>query len=124
MKNGHLIASFHERGNAQATIEHFEKVRANYKPNIPLAFIIDNATWHKTKKVKEFCELNNITLLFLPPYSPEYNPIERVWSFLKSKVKQRFFPTANAFREFVHQLLNTVNLDSSAQLSHLCCSLI
>ncbi|HIC32867.1 MAG TPA: IS630 family transposase [Flavobacteriaceae bacterium] len=124
LKNGHVISSFHERGNAEATIEHFQKVRDTYTSDIPLAFIIDNATWHKTKKVKEFCKNNNITLLFLPPYSPELNPIERVWSFLKSKVRQRFFPTANSFREFIFELMNNINLDDSIQLANLCCSLI
>lgn len=124
LKNGHLISSFHERGNAEATIEHFQKVRDAYKPYIPLAFIIDNATWHKTKKVKEFCEQNSITLFFLPPYSPEFNPIERVWSFLKSKVRQRFFPTADSFRKFIYELVDNVNINSVEQLTHLCCSLI
>ena len=124
LKNGHFISSFHERGNAEATIEHFQKVRDAYATHIPLAFIIDNATWHKTKKVKEFCELNNITLLFLPPYSPEYNPIERVWSFLKSKVRQRFFPTADSFRKFIYELMDDVNTVSIEKLKNLCCSLI
>ncbi|MBL1243677.1 MAG: transposase, partial [Sulfurimonas sp.] len=31
--------------------------------------------------MKEYDGENNINLLFLPPYSPEYNPIERVWGF-------------------------------------------
>jgi transposase len=86
--------------------------------------LIDNATWHKTIKVKEFCENNNITLLFLPPYSPEYNPIERVWSFLKSKVRQRFFSTADSFRKFIYELMNNVNIEYFGQLNHLYCSLI
>jgi len=124
LKNGHFIGSFHERGNADATIEHFQKVRDSYEDNIPLAFIIDNATWHKTKKVKDFCVENNITLLFLPPYSPEYNPIERVWSFLKSKVRQRFFSTADSFIKFIYELVDDVNINSFEQLRHLCCSLI
>ena len=124
LKNGHFIGSFHERGNSDATIEHFQKVRDSYEDNIPLAFIIDNATWHKTKKVKDFCVENNITLLFLPPYSPEYNPIERVWSFLKSKVRQRFFSTADSFIKFIYELVDDVNINSFEQLRHLCCSLI
>lgn len=90
----------------------------------PLAFLMDNATWHKTAKVKEFCKNNNITLLFLPPYSPEYNPIERVWSFLKSKVRQRFFPTADSFRNFIYELMDGLNSDYFEQLYSLCCSLI
>ena len=124
LKNGHFIGSFHERGNSDATIEHFQKVRDSYEDNIPLAFIIDNATWHKTKKVKDFCVENNITLLFLPPYSPEYNPIERVWSFLKSKVRQRFFSTADSFIKFIYELVDDININSFEQLRHLCCSLI
>lgn len=124
LKNGHFIGSFHERGNAEATIAHFQKVREVYEADIPLAFLMDNATWHKTLAVKEFCKNNNITLLLLPPYSPEYNPIERVWGFLKSKVSQRFFSTANSFREFVYDLVSNITSRFPVQLGHLCCSLI
>ena len=80
---------------------------------------MDNATWHKTNKVKIFCNENNITLFFLPPYSPEYNPIERVWSYLKSKVRQKYFATANAFREFIFNLMSKVEV-----LGSICSSLI
>ena len=87
LKTGNSISSFHNKGNAEATIEHFAKVRTLYDKDTPLAFFIDNASWHKTLAVQEYCKNNNITLLFLPPYSPELNPIERVWSFLKSKIR-------------------------------------
>ncbi len=70
LKTGNLISSFHDKGNTEATIEYFKKVRANYDKNIPLAFFIDNDSWHKTLAVQESWEQNKITLLFLPPYSP------------------------------------------------------
>ena len=124
LKDGNMISSFHEKGNAEATIEHFKKVRQNYDENIPLAFFIDNASWHKTFAVKEYCNENNITLLFLPPYSPEYNPIERVWSFLKSKIKQKFFQTANKFKSFIFELFENINDIASNELKNLCSSLI
>ncbi len=119
-----MISSFHEKGNAEATIEHFKKVRQNYDENIPLAFFIDNASWHKTFAVNEYCNDNNITLLFLPPYSPEYNPIERVWSFLKSKIKQKFFQTANKFKSFILELFENINDIADNELRNLCSSLI
>jgi transposase len=122
--NGELISSFHDKGNTESTIEHFKKVRKKYDKNIPLAFFIDNAPWHKTNKVKEYCKNNNITLLFLPPYSPEFNPIERVWSFLKGKVKQRFFQSAQEFKSFVLDLFENINTTDSDKLANLCCSLI
>jgi len=119
-----LISSFHDRGNAEATIEHFKKVRSSYDKNIPLVFFIDNASWHKTLKVQEYCEQNKITLLFLPPYSPEFNPIERVWSYLKSKIRQRFFKTADIFRKFVFDLFANINNTDFEELAKQCVSLI
>lgn len=44
--------------------------------------IVDQASWHKTPKLKI---PSNISLLFLPPYSPELNPIEQLWRQLKHK---------------------------------------
>ena len=99
-------------------------MRASYEKDIPLAFLIDNASWHKTLAVQEYCEQNKITLLFLPPYSPEFNPIERVWSFLKSKIRQRFFKTADIFKSFVFNLFSEINNTDLAELSRQCCSLI
>lgn len=43
--------------------------------------VLDNAGWHVAKKLKV---PDNLTLLFLPPYSPELNPVERLWAYLKS----------------------------------------
>lgn len=123
LSTGHLISSFHDKGNTLTTVEHFEIVRKHYGDR-PIVYLIDNAPWHKTKKVQEYCEENNITLLFLPPYSPEYNPIERVWSFLKSKVKNIYFSTAKKFVKYVSDLLHNINKTDNAKLLNLCTSLI
>ena len=48
-----------------------------------MILIVDNASIHKSKKVKEYCAERNIILVFLPPYSPEYNKIEFLWKWLK-----------------------------------------
>ncbi len=48
-----------------------------------ILLIIDNASIHRSKKVKKYCGEHNIMLIFLPPYSPEYNKIEFVWKWLK-----------------------------------------
>jgi putative transposase len=45
--------------------------------------VLDNFATHKAKKVKEkACELN-IELIYLPPYSPDLNPIEYLWKSIK-----------------------------------------
>ena len=49
--------------------------------------IVDNSSIHKSKKVRKFVKKHEwLELLFLPAYSPEYNPVERFWHWLKRKV--------------------------------------
>ncbi len=45
--------------------------------------VLDSAGWHGSKALRV---PNNITLLPLPPYAPELNPIEIVWAYLRAKV--------------------------------------
>jgi transposase len=45
--------------------------------------IMDNATFHPPKKLKNLCRRHGIKLLFLPAYSPDYNPIEKSWANMK-----------------------------------------
>lgn len=49
---------------------------------------MDNAAFHKSEKTRLLIEQANCKLLFLPPYSPDLNPIEKFWANLKAKVKK------------------------------------
>jgi len=49
--------------------------------------ILDNATFHKSSRTKELIRNIGCELLFLPPYSPDLNPIETFWANLKAKIK-------------------------------------
>ena len=48
--------------------------------------IMDNAAFHKKEVLYQIAKKFSQELIFLPPYSPEYNPIEHTWSTLKRKV--------------------------------------
>jgi hypothetical protein len=61
-------------------------------PDAHVVMVLDQAGWHGANSLKV---PDNITLVPLPPYSPELNPIERVWLFLR----ERFL----SFRGFRHQ---------------------
>jgi transposase len=41
---------------------------------------MDHASFHSPKKLKNLCRCHGIKLLFLPAYSPDYNPIEKSWA--------------------------------------------
>lgn len=50
--------------------------------------IMDNATFHKSLKTKNLIEGAGCNLLFLPPYSPDFNPIEKFWAWLKKRLRE------------------------------------
>lgn len=50
-------------------------------PRDHAVLIMDQAGWHKARKL---VVPDNITVLYLPPYSPELNPVERLWGYLRS----------------------------------------
>ena len=51
--------------------------------------VMDNASFHKSEKTKALIESASCTLIFLPPYSPDLNPIEKFWANMKRWIKQK-----------------------------------
>jgi transposase len=49
--------------------------------------IMDNATFHKSAKTRELIEEKGCRLVFLPPYSPDLNPIEKFWANFKRRIR-------------------------------------
>lgn len=52
-----------------------------------MVVVIDNASFHKSKKVVELIEGAGCRIIFLPPYSPDFNPIEHWWTAVKSAIR-------------------------------------
>ena len=71
--------------------------------------IADNATCHKSSRINQLIESKGCTLLYLPPYSPERNPIEKYWSILKKKVKQIQCTPSDIYDAISEGLLQTQN---------------
>ncbi|MBI4017202.1 MAG: transposase [Candidatus Aenigmarchaeota archaeon] len=71
------------------------------KSHKKLCLIIDNASWHLTKDVMNFIKQKRITLIRLPPYSPELNPIEQYWKNVKNWLGTRIW---SSFPELIQQL--------------------
>lgn len=75
-----------------------------------LALIMDGAGWHKSRDLKV---PENIKIFFLPPYSPELNPVERLWLYIKqrilsNKIYQTIDELENALCEFINGLSKQV----------------
>jgi transposase len=69
--------------------------------------VLDNAAIHHSQELKDMCEEAGVRLEFLPPYSPDYNPIELTFKDLKTWIK-RHFEDADAYASFDNFLEDAV----------------
>lgn len=89
--------------NAQATILLYEKILATNLDKEQIYVIGDNARYYRNVELQDWLDKNpRIVQLFLPPYSPNLNLIERLWKFLRKKViNTKFYPTFEEFRRAI-----------------------
>lgn len=67
--------------------------------------VMDNAAFHKSDKVKDLIESVGCELIFLPSYSPDFNPIEKYWANLKRFVKQQISHSKTVYDAIHHFFL-------------------
>lgn len=86
--------------NAESTINLLQTIEQKYFMSKEIIVILDNARYHYSKEVKAYLLESKIKLVFLPSYSPNLNPIERLWKFFKKMVLYNtYYEDVNAFRE-------------------------
>lgn len=75
-----------DKQNSQTTIKFLKKLSKTYQGK-KILLIWDNASWHKSKLIREFLSTTNQFELFnFPPYSPEFNPQEHIWKQLRQNI--------------------------------------
>ena len=80
--------------NAEAMSLHLAEISRQVAADGHAVVILDQAGWHGAKALRI---PDNISLLALPPYSPELNPIENLWQFLRHNfLNARVFPSYEA----------------------------
>ena len=91
-----------EKVNTETTTQLLEKIRLAY-PNAPKIHVfIDQAGYHRSEAFKENALSLGITLHYLPPYSPNLNPIERLWKVMNEQCRNNvFFHSAKEFRQTI-----------------------
>lgn len=83
--------------DAEAMINFFAKLEQQSKATV-IHVILDNGRAHKNKLVEAALVGSRIKLYYLPPYSPNLNPIERLWKLMREKVHyNRYYESANDF---------------------------
>ena len=84
--------------NATSVAELLQKLAA-LNLEVPITLVLDNARYQKCRYIKELAESLHIELLYLPPYSPNLNLIERLWKFVKKDaLNGRYYHDFIAFK--------------------------
>jgi transposase len=103
------VVRFDATIDANSTIALFDQIE-HANPTAKRIYVIcDNARYYGSKKVRHFLDSSKIELVFLPPYSPNLNLIERFWKFFKSSSRNKFSTT--------HTTRHSANLDKHANSS-------
>ena len=69
---------------------------------------MDNVLFHKTKIICDLFNKSTNKSLFIPPYSPQFNPIENVFAVIKNQFKYSFYEQLNTKHKICHILDNLV----------------
>jgi len=75
--------------------------------------VMDNLSAHKVSGVRELIEARGARLLYLPPYSPDLNPIEQAWSKIKQVLRSLKARTAETLDHAVAEALKTITAENA-----------
>ncbi len=85
--------------NGETTVSFLEQLKDAYPDAPKIHIILDQSGYHRCQLVKNAAVEKNIELHYLPPYSPNLNPIERLWKVMNEQVRNNvFFTSAKVFR--------------------------
>ena len=113
-----VIAREYKTINGDAIINFLDAIKAAYSEAPTIHIIFDQAGYHRSDKVKAHAEKIGVTLHYLPPYSPNLNPIERLWKVMNERVRNnRFFETAKEFKMRIKAFFDDDLPEISAGLS-------
>jgi len=87
-----------------------------HRPDELKIVVIDNAGFHS---LKEFIIPDNIKLIRIPPYSPELNPSEKIWAFIKQSYKNKVFETMEILKNWLSDfIVNKIHPEIVKSITH------
>jgi putative transposase len=123
-KTGKVVAQSATHGNAKTFKRYLKKVLKTFIGK-KVIMVLDNVRYHHAKCLAGFLEHNKerLELAFLPPYSPDLNPMERIWWFMRKKITHnRFIKTLKERIAVFWRIFSRFNVENSVckNLSNIC----
>ena len=120
--DGRLATMAAPRFESAAFQSFLEILLRRRRPGRKLVVIVDNASWHHARALRPWLRAHRrlLRLDFLPPYSPDLNPVERVWKLTRRLcTHNRYFETLEDLLQIVHDQFTAWH-HPNRQLHRLC----
>lgn len=121
-ESGEIYWDEHKKYDAQVFQSFLENIVVKY-PKGKTIMILDNARIHHAKLIQPFLKkhVEQIDLVFLPPYSPQLNIVEGLWGWLKKSVIYNvFFSSLEGIRAAVKSFMDEISKDPMMIVDRLC----
>ena len=123
--NGVLFSRIYQGTTDRAVFERFLEhllPRCGRFPERHSVLVMDNASFHHGDRIQQMCDESGVKLLYLPPYSPDLNPIEQWFAQLKAFIKKNFHKyvehPGQDFGEYLQWCVDTVGSDRKSARGH------
>ena len=105
---GATVTETYDTINSESIVRFFWKLKKEHYPlEEKVHLVLDGAAYHRTELVKDAAKVLNIDLHYLPPYSPNLNPVERLWKVMNEHVRNNiYFPTKATFTSAIKEFFN------------------
>jgi len=94
------------------------KISKEYEGKITY-LLLDNARYQKCKVVQELAAKLSIRLVYIPPYSPNLNLIDRLWKFVKAELRTRYYDNFSLFKEKINSIIDSTTQENRARICKL-----
>lgn len=103
---------------ATEVCEMLRKLSAKYADK-PVHLVLDNARYQKCRIVQELAKELGINLVYIPPYSPNLNLIERLWKFVKGELRSKYYDDFTAFQKKIDSIIESTAKDNLPKIKSL-----
>jgi len=106
---GESVQDFLADSKEEAIVVFLKQVKAANATVKAIVIVLDNYSSHHAAKVTETAQELGIYLVYLPPYTPDLNPIEYIWKSIKRILSREFVPTLDEMKEKIAEGWKTLS---------------
>lgn len=100
--NGHSVLDFKQNSKKESVCEFLTKIREK-NPEKKIMVVLDNFSSHRAVDTRQHANKLGIDLVFIPPYSPDLNPIEFVWKSIKRRLSRYLIKSEEIMKDLIQE---------------------